>query len=225
VVVGNVARADLEAKVAAAFGVLPATGGEAPPAAPLAPPKREVAVVSRQLPTNYIMGAYVAPAPSHADYPAFRIATRVLGERLFEEVRTKRNLSYAVSAGLSNRSVNRGTLYVTATQPDTTIKVMLYEVRKLREEAVPVNRLGQSINVFLTAYLMTQQTNMGQGSELGHWELVGGGWAGQERFLAQLRRVTPAEVQRVARQYLQNARFAVIGDGTKIDRGLFTSLE
>lgn len=225
VVVGNVPRADLESKIAAAFGSLPATGGEAPAAPPLAAGKRDLVVVERQLPTNYVMGAYAAPGPASPDFPAFRVATRVLAERLFEEIRTKRNLTYAVSAELSNRAVNRGALYVTATQPDTTLKVMLSEVRKLRDEAVPAGRLGQTVNVFLTTYLMSQQTNMGQGAELGHWELVGGGWQNQQKFLSQLRAVTPQELQRVSRKYFQNARFVVIGDGAKIDRGLFTSLE
>jgi zinc protease len=222
VVVGNVPRSDLEAKISAAFGSLPATGGEAPAAPPLGAGKRDLLVVERPLPTNYVMGAYAAPGPASPDFPAFRVATQVLGERLFEEIRTKRNLTYAVAAVVSNRAVNRGALYVTATQPDTTLKVMLSEVRKLRDELVPASRLG---NVFLTTYLMSQQTNMGQGAELGHWEVIGGGWQNQQKFRAQLRAVTPAELQRVSQKYFQNARFVVIGDGNKIDRGLFTSLE
>ena len=224
VVVGNIPRADLEARVAKAFGSLPATGGEAPVAAQLTTLKRDLLVVQRNLPTNYIMAAYAVPGPTSQDYTAFRVATRILSERLFEEVRTKRNLTYAVSAQMANRAVNRGTLYVTATQPDTTVKVILSEVRKIRDEAVPAGRLGQAVNVFITGYLMSQQTNMGQGAELGHWEIVGGGWGNQAKFLAQLRTITPQDIQRVSRQYFQNARFVVIGDGAKIDRGLFTSL-
>jgi len=107
VVVGNVPRADLEAKVTAAFGSLPATGGEVAAAQPVTPTGKDVFILNRPLPTNYVMGVYAAPAPSSPDYPAFRVATRVLGERLFEEVRTKRNLTYAVSAGLSQRAANR----------------------------------------------------------------------------------------------------------------------
>ena len=53
----------------------------------------------RALPTNYVRGYYSAPSPSNPDYAALTVATRILRERLFEEVRTKRNLTYAVSAG------------------------------------------------------------------------------------------------------------------------------
>ncbi len=223
VVVGNVPRADLTAKVTAAFSALPATGGEAPMAAPLGAGRAELAAVRQELPTNYILGLYPAPGITSPDYPALRVATRVLSERLFEEVRTKRNLSYAVGAGLGMRAANRGSLYVTAVDPDTTLRVMQTEVRRLQQELVPASRLGQSVNVFLTGHLMSQQTNMGQAAELGVWELAGGGWANATAYLRHLRAVTPADVQRVARRYLQHFSFAVIGDPAKLDRGFVTA--
>ncbi len=221
VVVGNVSRADLDAKVAAAFGGLPATGGEA--VAPLSSSRANLATVKQELPTNYIIGLYAAPGPSHPDYPALRVATQVLAERLFEEVRTKRNLTYAVSAGLGSRVANRGNLYVTAVQPDTTLRVMRAEVRRLQQELVAVSRLGQTINVFLTSYLMSQQSNMGQAADLGLWELSGGGWANSRAYLDRLRAVTPADVQRVARTYMKSFSFALIGDPAKLDPAFSTT--
>ncbi|MFX1475464.1 MAG: cobalamin-dependent protein, partial [Promethearchaeota archaeon] len=60
----------------------------------------------------------------HGIYPA----TQKYWLRLFKEVRTKRNLTYAVSAGQASRRDTYGMLYVTAVEPDTTIRVMLHEV-------------------------------------------------------------------------------------------------
>lgn len=220
VVVGNVSRADLTAKVAAAFGGLPATGGEAQAAQPIGVGRPALAGMSQALPTNYITGVYPAPGPASPDYPALRVATRILSERLFEEVRTKRNLSYAVFAGLSSRAANRGMIYVTAVDPDTTLRVMQTEVRRLQQEPVPAPRLGQTINVFLTTYLMSQQTNMGQAAELGLWEVAGGGWSNAAGYLGRIRAVSPADVQRVARTYLRGFTFAVIGDPAKVNREL-----
>ncbi|MGH7538064.1 MAG: M16 family metallopeptidase [Gemmatimonadales bacterium] len=168
-------------------------------------------------------GRYPAAGPASPDYAALRVATRVLSERLFEEVRTKRNLSYAVFAGLGSRAANRGLLYVTAVDPDTTLRVVRTEVRKLRQDLVPAPRLDQTINVFLTTHLMSQQTNMGQAAELGLWELSGGGWANAGAYLRRIRSVTPADVQRVVRTYLQRFTFVVIGDPSKLDRTFVTS--
>jgi len=223
VVVGNVSRADLTQKIESTFGRLPATGGTAVRAPRLAAVTPDVMVVKRELPTNYIAGYFAAPPPSDPDYAALRVATDILSDRLFEEVRTKRNLTYSVGAGLSTRAANRGSLYVTAVEPDTTLKVILTQVRRLQREPLPQSTLSENVNTFLTEFWMSQQTNMGQAQQLGLFELLGGGWQNLGRFVDAVRRVTPADVQRVATRYMQHARFAVIGDPAKIDRRLFTS--
>lgn len=65
---------------------------------------------------------------------------------------------------------------------------------------------------------------MGQAQLLGVWELTGGGWRNGLTFVDRMRAVTPAEIQSVAKKYLRNARFVVVGDPKKIDRGLFVSM-
>ena len=223
VVVGNVSREDVTVKIRAAFRNLPATGGGAVQARALSSITPDVLVVKRELPTNYITGYFSAPAMSHADYAALRVATDVLGDRLFEEVRTKRNLTYAVGAGLANRATNRGSLYVTAVEPDTTLKVIFSEVRRLQREPLSRATLAENVSTFITQFWLGQQTSMGQAAQLGAFELVGGGWQNLYRFVDAVRRVTPADVQRVAKKYMQHGRFAVIGDPAKIDRALITS--
>jgi zinc protease len=223
VVVGNVSKADLTAKIASSFGKLPAKGGAAVAVSGVSPVKPDVLVVSRDLPTNYITGYFATPSPSSRDYAALRVATDVLSDRLFEEVRTKRNLTYAVAAGLESRAANRGRLYVTAVEPDTTMKVIFSEVRRLQNEPLPRETLSENVMVFLTNFWAGQQTNMGQAAQLGAFELLGGGWQNMERFVENVRRVTPADVQRVARAYMQHGTFVVLGDSSKINRGLFTS--
>jgi zinc protease len=223
VVVGNVSESDLAGKIEDAFGGLPSTGGSARPVPPLAADAPALEITERELPTNYVRGQFAAPDPGHGDYPAIRIALDILSNRLFEEVRTKRNLSYAVQAGLSQRLANYGILYVTAVQPDTTLQVMLAEVERMKTESISPERLAQSVNVFLTTYWLQQETNMGRAGALGTYEIVGGGWQNAESFADRVRAVTSADIQRVAREYLRNMHFAVIGDPSAIDRALFTS--
>lgn len=224
VVVGNVSREDLERKVEASFGALPATGGAAHPVPELAPSDPEVEVTERELPTNYIRGQFVSPDPGHPDFPAMQVATDILSDRFFEEVRTKRNLSYAVFAGLSQRRANYGLLYVTAVEPDTTLAVMLHEVERLKTEPITAERLAENVNVFLTQYWLAQETNMGQAATLGAFEIVGGGWEKAADFVRGVRQVTPADIQRVAEEYLKDIHFVVIGNPAVVDDTLFTSL-
>jgi predicted Zn-dependent peptidase len=153
-----------------------------------------------------------------------QVALDILSDRLFEEVRTKRNLSYAVFAGLSQRRANYGLLYVTAVQPDTTLGVMLHEVERLKTEPITSERLAENVNIFLTQYWLAQETNMGQAGTLGTFEIVGGGWEKAADFVRGVREVTPADIQRVSEAYLKDIHFVVIGDPGRIDDTLFTSL-
>jgi zinc protease len=220
VVVGNVAPTDLAKKVTEAFGALPATGGEAKKVATVASARGEPALVKRELPTNYIEGVFAAPAPDHPDFAALRVGILILTDRLFEEVRTKRNLTYATFAQLNTRQANRGRIYVTAVNPDTTLRVMLAETKRLAEEPVPEQALKEAINVFATGYFMGQQSNMGQASSLGLWELSGGGYRNAATYVNRLRAVKPADVQRAARTYLKDFRFVVVGDPAKVSVNL-----
>ncbi len=222
VVVGNVSRADLTSKIQAAFGSLPATGGKAAAVSVITNVTPAVVIAERSLPTNYITGFYAAPAFSDPDYPAFRAATDILSDRLFEEVRTKRNMTYAVGAAVDNRAANIGRLYVTAIAPDTTMKVIFSTVKTLQDSAVTAQDVAENVNAALTGYLMRQETNMGQAAVLGSWELNGGGWKNYEKFLVSYKSATPADIQRVARKYMQHARFVVVGDSAKITRSLLT---
>jgi zinc protease len=223
VVVGNVSRADLTQKIQAAFGSLPATGGRATAVRAITSVTPDVVLVQRQLPTNYITGYFAAPSLADPDYPAFRAAIDMLGDRLFTEVRTKRNMTYAVGAGLETRAANRGRLYVTAVDPDTTVKVIFATVKQLQQGPIPPADVAENLNASLTAYLMGQETNMGQAAALGLWELSGGGWENYARFIANYKRVTAADIQRVAKRYMQHGRFVVIGDPNKVTKTLLTS--
>ncbi len=223
VVVGNVDRADLESKIANAFGSLPATGGSARTAPLAVPGAQELKIIAREIPTNYIRGQFRAPSLDDPDYPAMQAAITTLSWRLMEEVRTKRSLSYAVGSGMSQRKSNYGLLYVTAVEPDTTIKVMFNEVDRLQDETMTPELLGEFINPYLTRYWMGQETNMGQATMLATYEVVGGGWENSLDFQGKLRSVTPEDVQRVASEYIGGYRFAVIGDEEKIDTELITA--
>jgi predicted Zn-dependent peptidase len=69
-----------------------------------------------------------------------------------------------------------------------------------------------------------QETNLGQATQLGTYELTGGGWRNALTLVDRVKAVTPADIQRVANRYFRNARFVVVGDPKKVDRTLFQSL-
>jgi len=224
VVVGDIDKSDLEKKVTTSFGGLP-VGDYAPQfPAMVKHTNAQVYTVAQQLPTNYIIGYFSAPSIRDADYYPMSMAMSILQQREFEEVRTKRNLSYAPSAFFQNQFANCANIYVTAVQPDTTIKVMLGEAKRLQTELISPKELRDKITVFLTSYYLQNETNAAQASFLARYELAGLGWQASEKFVENMKKVTPEDVKRVAQEYIKDIQFVVIGDPAKIDEKVFTSM-
>jgi zinc protease len=146
-----------------------------------------------------------------------QVAAATLRDRVFEEVRVKRNLSYAPSAFLGSQGANIGGIYVSAVDANQAVRVMLDEIKRLQNEPVEQDDINGVISQFLTTYYMQQETNAAQAGSLAEYELIGGGWRNSVLFLEKLRGVTPAEVQRVSQKYMRNIRFVVLANPQQID--------
>ncbi len=225
VVVGDIDKKSLKKKITSSLITLRRGSGDPPSLSDfLERNASDVKVVSRDIPTTYVLGFHPAPGLTSPDFYPFMIATRLLRDRLFEEVRTKRNLSYAISSGYSQRKTNFGYLYFNAAEPDTTLKVTFEQVSRLQAEPVPEKDLTAQISLFITSYFLRIETAASQNEFLARYELLGDGWEETERFVDKLRQVTPADIQRVAKKYMRHYHFGVVGDANKIDRTLFTSM-
>jgi zinc protease len=218
VVVGNVERPRVESLVRATLGKLPAGNykWKSPPAAKN--DKRALVVEPANLPTNYIIGYYAGPPASSPDYNALRIATAVLSGRFFTEIRSKRNLSYAVDAPFIERAVGTGGVYVTTVAPEQTLQLMRDEIDELQTEVVDPAGLRRLVLQFITDYFLKNETNADQATFLARAELYQGDYRGADRFVDDLRRVRPEDVRRAAREYMHNFRFVYIGDPSKLPR-------
>ncbi len=192
------------------------------PPAPLETRPSRMSAESASIPTNYIIGLAPAPNPTDSDYPAMVLAVNYLSDRLFEEVRTARNLTYAVSANMGSRLANYAYFYVTATDPGATIPVIFDEIRALQNEPLVDRDLSDQIAVFITSYYTGLDSNGAVASELGWWELFGGGREHADSYVSRLRAATPEEVQRVAADYLSGFQVGVVGDPEQVNEALFS---
>ncbi len=218
---GNVTRADLEKMVQASFGDLKPGSFKAALPAGTRHAAPSIKIVERELPTKYINGFFPAPAYGSEQYYPVLLATSILRNRLFQEVRTKRGLSYAPSAGVTADIANHGSIYVTAVNPDTTITVMLNEVRRLQDELVPAKEVRDQANQLLTGYYLTVETNATQAELLARLELGGIGYEQAARMKEKIRSVTPEDIQKVSKEYMRNFQFVLIGNPSSLQIGRF----
>ena len=221
VIVGDLDAGVLKQRIAGTFGKLP-RGDYKEAAIPVFDfSKPTLEVVSRNLPTNYVEGVFSAPSINSPDFYAMRVATTLLRDRVFEEVRVKRNLSYAPSADIGSQAANTGNIYVSAVDANRAVSVMIGEIKALQTKLVDEREISGVAGQFLTTYFIGQETNAAQARELAMYELIGGGWRNSAKFLDGIRSVKPEEVRAVSATYMKNLRFVVIGNPSAIDRAIF----
>jgi predicted Zn-dependent peptidase len=222
VVVGDLDPQQIKENVAASLGKLPRGNYQASSLPSLTFDGSAVDITTRDLPTNYVMGSYVAPSMTTPDIYAMRVASSILQTRVFAEVRVRRNLSYAPDAFLGSARANLGGIYVSAVDANQAVRVMLEEISRLQHEPLDPNEIKGTVQQYLTRHYIGQQTNAAQAGELAQYELIGGGWRNSADFIDRLRAVTPADVERVAQKYMRNIRFVVLGNPKSIDTRIFT---
>jgi zinc protease len=217
VIVGNLSRAKVEAMLSGTIGKLPV--GHYAWTMPDTLPTRPADVIfeQRQLPTNYIQGFINGPPANSPDVPALRIAAAVLSGRMFAEIRSRQNLTYAVSASIHDRALTPIELYVTTTLPDTTIALMSYQVHELQDEEIETERLRPLVQQFITEYFLDNETITAQADFLARNQLYRGDYRAGARFVSDLQAVTGADVLRVARAYFKNVRWAYVGDPSHVN--------
>jgi zinc protease len=219
VVIGEIPRARLERMVRESLGTLPRGSYE------WTMTKHgtervgsSVHIEGRRVQTNYILGWWEGPPANSADVPALRVASAVLSGRLFGEIRSRRNLTYAVESRFRERAITSGGLYVTTTRPDTTLALMRNEMRNMQNFTIPTENLRPLIQQFLTEYFLDNETAGAQADFLARAELFRGDYRLASKFVTELRAVTGEDVQRVSQQYMRQLRFAYVGEPSRVNR-------
>ncbi len=163
------------------------------------------------IPTTYVLGKAPAPAPGHPDYPAARLALAMLHKRLWETLRTKYALTYAPGAGLSIFRGNYSYVAASTTEPARAIELMFEEIRRLQEEPIEAAELAGLVSQQETRAYAGRESAVNHAQGLGAAELIEGSWRGYYTLPSALAKVTPQDVQRVARQYLAGFTWGLIG--------------
>jgi zinc protease len=218
VVVGNIDPAHVIAATNSYFEALPAGTYHETKLPELAASNGLVTAFEQKLPTNYILASAPAPQWGTPDFFPAWLAMSVLRTRLFKEVRTKRNLSYAPSARMSRTLFPRVSLYVTAVDPIATMTVMLAEAKKLRDEPVPTDELEGEKSTLVTLNVMAAEDAAGQAETLAVAQNIGGDWHLLQDLPAKIHAVTAAQIAAWAKGHLTHLQTVVIGDPTKLDR-------
>lgn len=221
VVVGNINKEDLKSKVEVSFAKLPE--GSSPVIEKqtiIAAPTNHIE--DRDIATNYIRGYMSAPKMDSKEGVAMMVAMRVLTERLFIEIRTKRGLSYAPAAFYANGIVNSpyNAIYVSTIDPKQSIEVMVNEINKLRKDGFTRKELIDVQQSFLTNHYMGLETMDSQSGNLGLAELKGN-WKLAEEFSNIVNDISLDDINKAIKKYTENISWTYLGKKDMINKGDF----
>src|SRR6202044_79434 len=153
--------------------------------------------------------AWHIPEVRHPDIAIWDVLAVLLGSgrssRLFQQVRERQGVVHHVDAwtyspglpgifGLS--AVVDGGKFAAARD------AMLAEIEKLKVNVVSADELHKAVKQFTSAMLASRKTMEGQAQNLGGNWIAANDLNFSERYLAAVKRITLADVQRVARHYL-----------------------
>lgn len=148
------------------------------------------------------------PDLRHPDVPALDVLAVLLGSgrssRLFRKVREELALVTGIDAWTYSPG-NQGLVGISAVleadKCDAAREAILAEVGRIQEQAIEPEELAKVVKQFISGTLAARKTMLGQAQDLGSNWMAAGDLNFSERYLAAVKQVTPAVLQRVAREY------------------------
>jgi predicted Zn-dependent peptidase len=148
-----------------------------------------------------------------------------MSSRLFQNVREKRGLAYAVFSGLSAyRDAGSITIYAGCANNAVgeLIDVVIGELRRLRDEPLPESELRRAKDHLKGSLMLNLESTSSRMSHLARQEIYFDRQFGLDETLEGVERVSTADVQRVAQDLFRDASLAatVLGsvNGLEIPR-------
>ena len=214
---GDVKTPDVMAGVRRMFGAMP-TGTIASPTRPAPPPMaatREVVTVSGA--QAQIFMATLAPPFTHPDFAPLKVMTAILGggmaSRFFSDLRDKQALAYSTRGQYMAHVDTSAFVAMLGTAPGNAQKAeaaLREQLARIQNEPASDDEVAVARSYVVGSQAMDRRTNARQAWYLAAAELAGVGYDYFDLYAANVKRVTPADVQRVARQYLGVVRTVVV---------------
>lgn len=213
--------AAIEAGVRKAFEAWPAGAAKAVPAPPAGKTGGFALLDRAGAPQSTVMLGLKVPDPSQPDWIALEVTDSLLGgsfaSRIVANIREAKGYTYSPNSALNSHPGHAHWVEVADVTTNVTgasLKEIFYEIDRLRKEAPPAAELQGIKNNLAGVFIMQ---NASRGGVLGRLAFVDQYKLGDKYLAEYVKRVmavTPADVQRIATQYLtpDKMTLVVVGD-------------
>ena len=224
VVVGDVKNEDVVSQIQTAYEKT-----KARPIPPMVLPNEPHQTAAREIveeaaiELGHFHFAWHIPDLRHPDVPILDVLAVLLGSgrssRLYQTVREKLALVHHVDAWTYSPG-NPGLFGMSAVVDGDKFAAardaMLAEVEKMKSAPVSAGELSKAVKQFISGTLSSRKTMQGQAQDLGGSWIAANDLNFSARYLEAVKRITPADLQRVAKQYLtaeNRTLFALLPNG------------
>jgi len=182
-----------------------------------APPRvvPRIIIRNKELEQSHVCLGTSSYQQDHKDRYSSYVLNTILGgsmsSRLFQNVREKRGLAYAVFSGLSAyRDAGSMTIYAGCANHaiGELIDVVVAELRRMKDEPLPEPELRRAKDHLKGSLMLNLESTSSRMSHLARQEIYFDRQFGLDETLEGVERVSTDEVQRVARDLLRDGALA-----------------
>jgi predicted Zn-dependent peptidase len=214
VAVGNLEHERLRALVEDAFSLVMREGSAITDVPPLMSPSIEVR--QKELEQSHVCFGTPGLRQNHPDrYAAYALNTVMGGSmssRLFQNVREKRGLAYAVFSGLSAyQDVGAFSIYAGCANEAVRelIDVVVAEIRQLKRDRLAADELRRAKDHLKGSLMLNLESTSSRMSHLARQEIYRDRADSLDDMLAAIEKVTVDDVARLADEFFQNGALGV----------------
>ncbi|HEY2431696.1 MAG TPA: pitrilysin family protein [Vicinamibacterales bacterium] len=210
---GNVEHAQVRDLVSRAFAALPTAARRFDDTVPRVVP--QVLVRTKELEQSHVCLGTNSYPQNHPDRYVGYIMNTVLGgsmsSRLFQNVREKRGLAYAVFSGLSAyRDAGNLTIYAGCANEAVpeVVDLCVDELKGMKQAPLPLPELRRAKDHLKGSLMLSLENTASRMSHLARQEIYFDRQFGLDETLVGIERVTKEDVQRVAADLFRNGSLA-----------------
>ncbi len=212
VVVGDFDTATLMAKVTETFGKIPRREvkiTQPPTTAATTTPNRRI-VLKEPGSTQIAIQIYPVPDANHPDVPAIDVMNQVLTEgrssRMYQSI-VETGIASGLDGGAANLAAAGWYQLSAIVEPTKSLPKLEAaidrEIKLLQTQGVSSAEITRAKTQLKAGYLLGNRDINSQARQLGNDQTTTGDYQFTDKYLAGVERVTAADVQRVAKKYLQ----------------------
>jgi len=210
---GNIHHEQVRDLVMRTFEGLPLTSEPITDGPPTVVPK--IIIRNKELEQSHVCLGTPGYRQDHADRYSSYVLNTILGgsmsSRLFQNVREKRGLAYAVFSGLSAyRDTGSMTIYAGCANDAVgeLIDVVIAELKRMKDEPLPASELQRAKDHLKGSLMLNLESTSSRMSHLARQEIYFDRQFGLDETLEGVERVTIEDIQRVGRDLFADGALA-----------------